>query len=189
MNDDNLLNMPFPPKTYLYFSVFILLLSSCQFNQQLPRFTISLSDKNATILEGKYELFPYKQDNFNLNLIHSFESDTSYYDPDSYVELSIIDKKNIQLELFENDSLIKNINIKGKYSKNAFVVTSKGETDMIWGPILWTLGSASKTKLMLSDNKDLIIKKEGNGGVMFFIIIPIMSAGGGDIINEYKRIN
>lgn len=123
---------------------------------------------------------------FRRTLYNNFNYDTVYRQKDLIVNITPIDKNKIILKVFDNETPIDSLTIKGKYRRGYFKMRRQWSTSFLAGPLLWGLGDNLKYLGLTKDNK-LVIINSGSGGVMLLVVFPIFAAGSGQFENEYER--
>ncbi len=119
-------------------------------------------------------------------LYNNFNYDTLYRQKDLIVNFKPIDKNIIKLKVFDNETAIDSLTIKGKYRKGYFKVRRQVKANFIAGPLLWVLAENTKYIGLTKDN-NLVVMNSGGSGFLLLIAFPIFAAGGGQTNIEYER--
>lgn len=119
-------------------------------------------------------------------LYNNFNYDTLYRQKDLIVNFKPIDKNIIKLKVFDNETAIDSLTIKGKYRKGYFKVRRQVKASFIAGPLLWVLAENTKYIGLTKDN-NLVVMNSGGSGFLLLIAFPIFAAGGGQTNIEYER--
>jgi hypothetical protein len=124
---------------------------------------------------------------FQSTLYNNFNDNTIYRKNELQINIEALDKHHIKLRVFDNETIIDSLTIKGKYRRGYFKIKRQWNSSFIFGPLIWELGDNFKYLGVTKENK-LVIIDSGNGGVMLLVAFPIMGAGGGQVEHEYERI-
>jgi hypothetical protein len=147
---------------------------------------IHLDAYSSDKLSGDYKNSKNDTINFRRTLYNNFNYDTLYRQIDLIVNITPIDKNKIKLKVFDSETAIDSMTIKGKYRKGYFKVRRQVNANFIAGPLLWVL--AENTKYIgLTNNNNLVIMNSGGSGFLLLIALPIFAAGGGQTEIEYER--
>lgn len=119
-------------------------------------------------------------------LYNNFNYDTIYRQKDLSVNLTPIDKNKVKLKVFDKETVIDSLTIKGKYRRGYFKVRREVNANFIAGPLLWVLAENTKYIGLTKDN-NLVIMNSGGSGFLLLIALPIFAAGGGQTEVEYER--
>lgn len=145
-----------------------------------------LNNNSFNQLSGYYR--NPKKDTSNLKLHRNFDFINVSENRNLVVNINSFNKNRLNLKLLNKGLVIDSLILKGKYSRGYFKLKQKWNADFIFGPLLWTLGDEMKYIGLTKDNK-LVIINSGVGGTMLFLVMPIMSAGSGQVVYEYERNN
>ena len=124
---------------------------------------------------------------FQSTLYNKFNDNTIYRKNELQINIEALDKHHIKLRVFDNETIIDSLTIKGKYRRGYFKIKRQWNSSFIFGPLIWELGDNFKYLGVTKEYK-LVIIDSGNGGVMLLVALPIMGAGGGQVEHEYERI-
>lgn len=147
---------------------------------------IHLDANSFDKLSGNYKNSKNDTTYLRRTLYNNFNYDTLYRHKDLIVNITSIDKNKIKLKVFDNETAIDSLTIKGKYRKGYFKARREVNANFIAGPLLWVL--AENTKYIgLSNDNNLVIMNSGDCGYLLLIAFPIFAAGGGQTEIEYER--
>lgn len=102
------------------------------------------------------------------------------------VKLEVQNEKRIKATLLRNDSIIETKKIKFKVKKGFLDVRKYYKAGMIFGPLLWGLGSEDNCIGLTSENNLVIVNSRG--GVAMLLIMPTFGAGH-QTTTEYDRVS
>ncbi len=171
-------------KNTIYF-IFLISFSSCASVNFKERdgFDIKLNSSNYQQIKGNYsgiaadKILPY-----------NFQKDKPPHENKNYkVAINPVDQKHLSLTLFDNEIMMKNVIVKGRYQNGYFKLKRKWNASFVIGPLIWVLGSAVK-HIGLTNENNLVVINSGGGGVMLLILFPIFGANGAQYEIEYKRV-
>lgn len=104
----------------------------------------------------------------------------------SLVKLEVRNEKRMDVVLLRNDSVIKTKKIKFRVKKGFLDVRKYYSAGMVFGPLLWALGSEDNCMGLTPENNLVLINNRG--GVLMLLIMPTFGAGH-QTTTEYERIN
>ncbi len=174
-------------------SIFLLLFAITFFSCSTIRLTnrnekdIHLHAGNFENLKGNYSNLTTDTIHLSRTLFNNFQFDTLYRQKHYSVDIVPIDHKKLSFKLYNKDSLIQSLNVKGKFKRGYFKVKRGYKTKFIAGPLLWVFGENLKY-IGLTKNNNLVVINLGSSGFLMLIVIPIFAAGGGQFVNEYTRM-
>lgn len=147
---------------------------------------IHLDANSSQKLSGVYKNSKNDTIKFHRTLYSNFTFDSLYRQKDITINITPIDKNKIKLKVYNQESAIDSLTIKGKYRRGYFKMRRQWSTSFIAGPLLWILGDNLKYIGLTKEDK-LVIIDSGSGGVMLLVAFPISAAGSGQFENEYER--
>lgn len=116
-----------------------------------------------------------------------FSSDT-LSDPYNWkVKLAALHPKALQVSIYQNDSLVDEVRVKGRFHKGYFKTRRQFRANGIAGPLLWVLTEDFK-HVGLTNENNLVVLNSGGSGFLLLVAIPMFAAGGGQFSNEYERL-
>ncbi len=175
-------------KSIIIFLSLILLVCSCSTGRLKSRIGKDqhLDENSFDKLSGDFKnsksdtVYSYR------TLYNNFNYDTIYRQQDLTVNFSPIDKNKIKLKVFDNETAIDSLTIKGRFRKGYFKVRRQVNANFIVGPLVWVLAENTKYIGLTKDN-NIVIMNSGGSGFLLLIALPIFAAGGGQTEVEYER--
>lgn len=148
-------------------------LDATNYQQLNGTFSMGLTDSTANFYERP--------------LWMHFSSDT-LIDPHNWkVKLKAPHAKTLQVSIYQNDSLVDETRVKGRFHNGYFKTRRQFRANGIAGPLLWVLTEDFKYVGLTNEN-NLIVLNSGGSGFLLLVAIPMFAAGGGQFSNEYERL-
>lgn len=178
-------------KPILYSIIFAILISSCA-SFTNPNSYIAESIENVDELQqlnGKFAVFQEDCNERNLASMLHFDTEVICIEEQKdryFIELSVIDKKEVLAKLFKGDFLLEEKNLKGRIKDNYF----RKRTDFYFNIayVILNIYTEDDTRIGILQNKNLSVDTTG-GTCGLFIVFPIFCAGGDSNNNEFERLH
>ena len=160
-------------RTLAYYSIIICLLGSCATlkSDQFVEKQIALTKDNLELLNGKYSRASITRPNrYGGDLFGNFYDRGFNIGADSlcFVDIKVIDKKHLKVNLLKEDSIIKSKVLKGKIKNGYFEMRRK---KLVVPTLYLNVFRTSKFRVGLLENNNLTTDyKQISWGTGFFII-------------------
>lgn len=171
----------------LFLSLYVLVLSCSTIRLQgrkgLDR---PMDGNNFLYLSGDFKNMNTDTIRACKTLFGNFSNGNNCYENQRRVNITVIDKNNLELKKIDHNIVVGSVIIKGKFRHGYFKMKRQWVANFHVGPLLWVLGDNIKYIGITKEN-NLVILDSGSGGILFLVVLPIFAADNGPFIYEYER--
>ncbi len=145
-----------------------------------------LNNSTYTNLNGNYVNTPTDINNLKRTLFSKLSASDSYLDFHNHkncmVKIVAENNKKLKVSLVKSDTVLKSINLYGKFKNGYFKVKKQHQFKTIFGPIIWLKGT-TLNYIGVTYNKNLVVLNSG-AAISFLLALPFYTSGN-SFVNEY----